>query len=530
LVANAAPVLLIGAACALEPRYALEERDDESEETVRVERRKAITDDSLTSADPPDATAPAGEEQTPTPVEPARTDAGSDTPDAAVLDPSDPVDTPSLDHCTDSTLGPGETGVDCGSECASCADGEPCVIDADCQSRHCLNTCQSPECDDGRENGDETDVDCGGPCAPCPVGQRCRAHLDCESNRCLVVAELCVERSCPNGVHDGNESDIDCGGREDCPRCLDGNLCLENADCESGYCSPMTLLCSPQQCTSSADPCPALEECDEDAGCSGLSCSGGQCDAASCADGHNGLETGVDCGGASACPRCPVGQACVVDADCASNLCVSLSCAPQAESCIDARVSGAETGIDCGGPDCAACPPGRPCMSNSDCRSAHCTNGACALGAVGAACSSGTDCQWGNCVDSVCGLSTGTGACGNGADCGSGVCEQGQCVRSGASETCAVHTDCLSLACSLGSCALGVVGAQCGVDGDCLNDTCRVGQCLTAPVGGPCSANAECVTELCAAGACALGAADSPCRNDSDCASATCAAGSCSAG
>lgn len=54
------------------------------------------------------------------------------------------------------------------------------------------------------------------------------------------------------------------------------------------------------------------------------------CGPASCTDGiQNGDETGVDCGGSS-CPACP--------------------------TCSDGIQNGDETGVDCGGPDCAPCP------------------------------------------------------------------------------------------------------------------------------------------------------------------------------
>ncbi|MEL6718247.1 MAG: hypothetical protein AAFP82_05990 [Bacteroidota bacterium] len=50
-----------------------------------------------------------------------------------------------------------------------------------------------------------------------------------------------------------------------------------------------------------------------------------------CSDGvQNGMETGVDCGGPD-CPACP--------------------------TCSDGIQNGMETGVDCGGPDCNGCPP-----------------------------------------------------------------------------------------------------------------------------------------------------------------------------
>jgi hypothetical protein len=74
-----------------------------------------------------------------------------------------------------------------------------------------------------------------------------------------------------------------------------------------------------------------------------------------CTDGiQNGQETGIDCGGPT-CPACPTcndgiqnGQETGVD--CGGPLCGACS------SCTDGIQNGQETGVDCGGPLCSACP------------------------------------------------------------------------------------------------------------------------------------------------------------------------------
>jgi hypothetical protein len=104
---------------------------------------------------------------------------------------------------------------------------------------------------------------------------------------------------------------------------------------------------------------------------------------ARCADGHrDGEETGKDCGGGE-CAACPNGEACKIAGDCLSG-----SCGPAgvclAPACTDQVANGDETDVDCGGATCATrCVLGKKCREDDDCRSGHC---ACA----GASCATGT--------------------------------------------------------------------------------------------------------------------------------------------
>ena len=57
-----------------------------------------------------------------------------------------------------------------------------------------------------------------------------------------------------------------------------------------------------------------------------------------------------------------------------------------AATCSDGIRNGFETGVDCGGPACAACALGANCIGNNDCQSGlYCntTSSACATGEVG---------------------------------------------------------------------------------------------------------------------------------------------------
>ncbi|MFT4532977.1 MAG: hypothetical protein ACJA1A_001042 [Saprospiraceae bacterium] len=84
-------------------------------------------------------------------------------------------------------------------------------------------------------------------------------------------------------------------------------------------------------------------------------CVGGGNPSPTCSDGvQNGNETGVDCGGpdCAACPTCSDGvqNGNETGIDCGGPDCSACI------SCNDGVQNGNETGIDCGGTDCAACP------------------------------------------------------------------------------------------------------------------------------------------------------------------------------
>jgi hypothetical protein len=198
--------------------------------------------------------------------------------------------------------------------------------------------CQEQEsCSDGLRGLDEADVDCGGDtCARCLPGQRCRVDADCDQVLCR--SGLCLPASCNDGILNQGETDVDCGHSDGC------------------------------------DPCPMGGTCSVDIDCDTQACSRGICVAPSCDDHFkNGDETALDCGGV--CVACPPGAACTVAADCTSGVCSGRTCA--APSCDDDVENGGESDVDCGGGCSQGCPPLGSCASNSDCASQVCSDLRC---------------------------------------------------------------------------------------------------------------------------------------------------------
>ncbi len=270
--------------------------------------------------------------------------------------------------------------------------------------------CQ-PSCDDKLQDGGETGVDCGGPCPACDCTPdwKCDSWCDCNNvstqvcndlkcgNKQMVVHGVCDH--CGNGVCDCGETPVSCA--QDCPcgnngqPCCNGNTCNNNLLCNGGFCGMCTPNCmnkcggAPDGCNSTCtDPCGNGYICQNQAcivcGLLGLqccpnnTCKGGVCMNNTCVDPcHDGMkdgqETGVDCGG-GVCPACPNGQPCAGNGDCQSGICTNGICTDQ---CHDVMKDGKETDVDCGGGVCSPCADGKMCFVNADCSSALCVNSIC---------------------------------------------------------------------------------------------------------------------------------------------------------
>jgi hypothetical protein len=243
-----------------------------------------------------------------------------------------------------------ELQADCGGgTCPGCPVGSPCSEGADCLTGVCGNagSCSAASCNDAVRNQNETGVDCGGRCPDCRTGQPCSTGADCQSGVCGAagcaagIDLCCQDASCNDGVRNGTEPVVDCGNAA-CGACALGSVCTANGQCTSGFCQ--AGVCRPSPCTNGA---------------------------------RDGTETDTDCGGADpTCVRCPVGDTCAVNGDCASNSCINRQCS----NCADGRRNGSETGVDCGGV-CGPCGPGQACTVDDDCQSNACQDGRCCGGA-----------------------------------------------------------------------------------------------------------------------------------------------------
>lgn len=381
---------------------------------------------------------------------------GGTAPDGFYFDDFRVVDYAPAPTCSDGIQNGDETGVDCGGSCAV--------------------TCTT--CSDGIQNGNETGIDCGGPdCAPCftcsdGIQNGNETGIDCGGPDCAPCF------TCSDGIQNGNETGVDCGG-PDCAPCGTGcsPVIITSDDFEGGYgnwidggsdcvltnnatySNSGTLSVALRDNTSTSVMSTnnldlsaygeitvdfsyfpvSMDNASEDFWLQ-VSNNGGvtyttveewnrgdefqnniryfesvviagpftsstrirfRCDASAdgdlvylddivlsacqggtssptCTDGiQNGAETGIDCGGpdCSTCPSCNDGilnngESAV---DCGGPNC---SACP---SCNDGVLNNGETAIDCGGPNCAACPTCNDGIQNGnetgvDCGGPNCTS------------------------------------------------------------------------------------------------------------------------------------------------------------
>lgn len=197
----------------------------------------------------------------------------------------------------------------------------------------------------------ETATDCGGTCRnirKCQLAERCAVDADCFNNVCAVAfnppvlacLECRIDSDCdrfgsPSAFRCHSNFCFECAINSDCPRPgqrPEQNKCVEpfiGATCPPGK------PCVCRACRDEVD-CPQGQLCDETGAC--VPCAqaqGGQVHAAQCiADCTNGVkdgdETDVDCGGSCAqqfpFQQCAVGQQCLGNADCASEVCEGNTC------------------------------------------------------------------------------------------------------------------------------------------------------------------------------------------------------------
>ncbi len=242
------------------------------------------------------------------------------------------------------------------------------------------SSCAPPACDDGIQNGDETGVDCGGAnCADCPPCTNVNVSITLDNypeetswtissggttyasggtygsqpDGSTVSIDACLVDGCYDFTINDAYGDGIC--------CSYGNGSYTVTDANGNVLASGGSFASSETtnfCLDSGGPDPVL-------GCTDASAHNydpaatqddGSCE--TCSDNvQNGDETGVDCGGAlcAACPPDPV-PGCT-DASAHNYDPNATQDDGSCETCSDNVQNGDETGVDCGGALCAACPP-----------------------------------------------------------------------------------------------------------------------------------------------------------------------------
>jgi hypothetical protein len=193
----------------------------------------------------------------------------------------------------------------------------------------CMSPCGPPSCTDGIQNGDETGVDCGGPdCPACP--------------------------SCDDGILNGDEIGIDCGG-PDCAPCPCSNnltltITLDNYPEETSWDvrdASNNVWASGSYSTANPDGSTVTESICVPDGCYDFTIYDSYGDGICCSYGNGSYTLTNDADGTTLASGGSFGSSET------TNFCVTAGTGP---TCSDGIQNGNETGVDCGGPDCPACP------------------------------------------------------------------------------------------------------------------------------------------------------------------------------
>ena len=348
-------------------------------------------------------------------------------------------------------------------------------------------------------------------CACCPPV--CEAHADCPG-----VAS-CFEGYCldPHDavIREGPASCVssdDCGTGRSClpdpsgqPHCWRNNAeCASNADCDPGFACRESRT-SQSYCFVTDLP-PARPAGTPPPVCGDGLCQPGEtCHAEACPE---------DCGDLSApllagIGRCPLGERCLGDLDCADGACSSRGvCEKLSAGAI------CDSPSDCAGDSCDVlfhqCKPG--CFQDADCGTGSCFFLGCREPAANfQACDSNPDCQSEVCNFGLCvpfTIPNGFGPCTTNQACQSGVCNAPICIEPGSVDPGGLCTT--SPACSSGSCVAGFCSGSCGDDfctvvpngENCFNESCQA-DCGKCPNGTPlCNNDNDCASDFCRLGFC----------------------------
>lgn len=194
-------------------------------------------------------------------------------------------------------------------------------------------------------------------------------------------------------------------------------------------------------------------------------------------------------------------------------------------SCSDSLQNGEETGVDCGGPNCGACPTCDDSVRNGDESDVDC-GGACssrcemnqrcreAADCTSLVCNEQFVCEPPSCQDQVRNGSE------TGVDCG------GACDGCGNGSACQTSDDCADRRCQDGVC----VSAGCTdgvVNGNESDVDCGGKDCAPCKPSGSCKRPEDCDSGFCEDGTCVAASCDDSARNqgesDVDCGGPSCA-------
>jgi hypothetical protein len=198
---------------------------------------------------------------------------------------------------------------------------------------------------------------CGVQITPGPIASQ--KVGDCKQSVCTFDGKAVEEEDASDYYDDGEQCTFDyCNITGTISADMVGIQCPDTGE---GFCSQGQCV----QCLQHSDCGPDV-------------CNLGHCMPLTCANGmkDGAAESDIDCGGE--CLPCSSGKACMVNADCASNLCKDLQC--QAPTCDDNEKNDGETDKDCGAKckdPAKLCGDGQGCKAGADCESGVCFAGKC---------------------------------------------------------------------------------------------------------------------------------------------------------
>ena len=313
---------------------------------------------------------------------------------------------------------------------------------------------------------------------------------------------------------------VECNAETDCA--AQATSCKING-CNASKCA-WTPAAAGADCTDNGKVCDGAGTC---VGClNNTHCTapqvcdpgGKKCVPAGCTNTvKDSAETDVDCGG-PVCAACAPGKACLVQTDCTPGYCNAGVC--KAPSCTDEVQDGNETDVDCGGTCTTKCADGKHCAAGADCASTVCAAGLCVSCSDGAKNGSETDVDCGGSCTTKCADGK---ACVNGADCTNNACSGGLCISCADAKKNGSETD---VDCG-GSCTTKCADGKACVNGaDCQNANCIGGVCVSCTDGIKNGSE----TDVDCGGSCSQKCAFAlACAADGDCATGFCIANKCDA-